>query len=256
MQEATESTLKELEIVSLTTVGLVTILCSILLGFVALVKWIWPLSIPFGLFDVWAVKGSLVEAVNLCWPFFAWGIGATLLFSWLAIRRGKFDEGRYAIGFKQCVAISLLAGVFEEIIFRWLLFYLVFATIPFGNWLVFGWAGFGVTEWSFTILGPIANFFTLGKLAPYLLGSMGWVIGMAVLGANANFRNGHKYLGPLGYVNSWFLGMLFFFLMFQYGIVAAILVHFLYDLVVLTSASIVAKATPQPRYRMSYGYRY
>ena len=226
---------------------------GVFLGLVAAVKAIWPSSIPLGLFELWTIKKPILGAVMACWPAFVWGGGVTLVFSYLAIRRGTFKYDRYDLGFGKCLNISLFAGITEEIIFRWLMFYMAIATLPLWNWLFFGWAGFGLPEWLFShIAGPVANFFTLGKLSAYLNGSMGWVMGAAVLSANANFRNNHKYLGFFGYVNSWFMGMLFFWLMFQYGILAAIVAHFLYDLLVFWVASAMARLNTEPSYARTY----
>ncbi|HMO22056.1 MAG TPA: hypothetical protein PKC98_13950, partial [Candidatus Melainabacteria bacterium] len=53
-----------------------------------------------------------------------------------------------------------------------------------------------------------------------------------LISANSRFRDGHKYQGFLGWVNSWFLGMVFFYMTLTYGLVAAIAVHFLYDMII------------------------
>ena len=80
--------------------------------------------------------------------------------------------------------------------------------------------------------GPVVNFLTLGHLQPYLLGSLGWAVGAAIISSNGKFRDGHAYQGLFGWINAWFCGMFFFYLMFTYGILASIIVHFLYDILI------------------------
>ena len=65
-----------------------------------------------------------------------------------------------------------------------------------------------------------------------------WAVGAAVISANAFFRDGHKYQGILGVLNSWFAGMFFFWMMFAHGLWAAMVVHFTYDVVVFTVATL------------------
>jgi hypothetical protein len=39
-------------------------------------------------------------------------------------------------------------------------------------------------------------------------------------------------------VNSWFLGMVLFYIMFHYGLLSAIIVHFIYDFIIFTIRAI------------------
>jgi hypothetical protein len=73
----------------------------------------------------------------------------------------------------------------------------------------------------------------------WLLYGYGWAVGMGALSANTHFREGHKYLGPLGYWNSWAAGWFLFYVMFEYGIPAAIAVHFLYDFIIYATLALV-----------------
>lgn len=83
--------------------------------------------------------------------------------------------------------------------------------------------------WYTYIAGPLASMVTLGKMSNILFHPSGWAVGSALLSSNGFFRDGHKYLGLFGWINSWFIGMFMFWLLFEYGIVACIVVHFLYD---------------------------
>lgn len=205
---------------------------SIILGFafVAAVGFFFPSAYPFELFEFWLLRGGIGEVLSSSWPVFAWGAGVTifvLLFTKNPYWHNKEAESWFAVG----ALSSALAGIFEEILFRWVGFFSAIITAKLANFLFFGWAGFGLVEWLYAhIGGPLANLVTLGRIEPLLFHPAGWFVGAGILSANAKFRDGHKYQGPIGLVNSWFIGLFMFWLMFEYGLPAAILVHFLYDL--------------------------
>lgn len=197
---------------------------------VGLVKIFWPDFIPFTFFEFWYFKGSLAEVFRAAWPVFAWGIVVNIIVAVKDIKDRELVKNAEAfLTLGGC--ISIFAGVFEELSFRWILFYSAIIGAKVSNFLFFGWAGFGIGEWVYTnIAGPVANFFSLGALEPWLFGTLGWAVGAAIIGANGNFRKGHEYQGWFGSINSWFIGMFFFYIMFNYGLLAAVLVHFLYDM--------------------------
>jgi hypothetical protein len=140
------------------------------------------------------------------------------------------------------VWISLNAGFFEEMLYRWLVFFIA---------MVFGRAlnaiTFGLVEWAYTtLLLPITNVVTFGALAPQLINPE-WLLGAAVISTNAAFRRAHQQLGLLAVINSWFLGIVFFWLMFNYGLVSSIIAHTAYDLVVIATLVALSKLHT-PRY--------
>lgn len=61
----------------------------------------------------------------------------------------------------------------------------------------------------------------------------------ALIWSNASFRRGHAYQGLGGMYSSYIFGFLMFHIAFSYGLFYAILLHFLYDIVLLTSEHIV-----------------
>ncbi len=197
---------------------------------VPLVKWAWPAVVPFSYGHVLRPRGHIGHWLQAGWPILLWGatIAALVAFTTRNSRRENAEAERFlAVGFFR----SLQAGVLEELLFRWLLLFGAIVGVKLSNWLFFGWAGFGVAQWvQLHVLGPVANFTTLGLLKVYLVTPENWAIGAAILGANAFFRDGHKYQGVFGWLNSWFGGMFLFYLMFRFGLPAAIVVHFLYDL--------------------------
>lgn len=201
--------------------------------FLPLVMWIWPWAVPFGFFEFWKIKqGNMWTWLYSAWPLFAWGGSVTILHAWLTNNKRHVNrdaEGYFAVG----AVSSLQAGAFEEITFRWLFFLDNIVSVKVANFLFFGFLGFGIPAWFHNhVLGPVANFMTLHGLESQIFHPTGWAVGAAMLTTNAFFRDGHRYQGPLGVVNSWFAGMFLFWFMFQYGLLAAILIHFLYDFMI------------------------
>jgi hypothetical protein len=199
---------------------------------IAVVEWLWPSVIPLDVFGFWRVRGGPADWLAGCWPAFAWAAGVTALVAFTtrnSARYNRYAEKILCNGFQ----VSLAAGVLEEICFRWLIFLGAIVGVKVANFLFFGFIGFGVPEWFFLhVFGPLADFTTLGGLGPYLFHPAGWAVGAAMLSANAGFRDGHKYLGFVGYLNSWFMGMYFFWIMFTFGLPIAIAAHFIYDMLI------------------------
>ncbi len=190
--------------------------------------------IPFEFFDVWDMHGTgLMDWALVGLPPVIWGIVVTVAF---CAYRGAPTIENPKLFLKGGILVSLWAGVTEEIAFRWILFYGSFLGAHILNFCFFGFLGFGFLEWFYlNVAGPVANFFTYGFLEEYLFMPEYWLVGSAILISNGFFRDGHKYQGLFGLVNSWFLGMYFFYVMFNYGLLAAILIHFMYDLVIFGS---------------------
>ncbi len=72
--------------------------------------------------------------------------------------------------------------------------------------------------------------FTLGERPDATLLAAG-----AVLWSNAQFREGHRYQGPAGMLNAYVFGLYMFAIAFRYGLLYAIVAHFVYDLVLFSS---------------------
>jgi len=200
--------------------------------FVLFVQWVFPNAIPFDTFQFFS-DNQIIAGIKASWPIFAWGIGVTAIVS--AVTRNKRSVNHKAeevlVG---GLVVSVIAGLFEELVFRWAIFLSGIAGMKLTNWLFFGFLGFGLAEFLHNwVFGPIVNFVTFGKMK-WLIFDMGWAVGAAALAANAKFRNEHKYLGPFGLINSWVIGFFLFWLMFNYGLWTAIIVHFLYDLAIFT----------------------
>lgn len=200
-----------------------------------------PGAIPFDTFQVWEAKGTFWEVFQTSWFAFAWA-GAVTTFVCAVTRNDWFKNLNAEAYLERGLLISIIAGVTEEISFRWIFFYSSIALVQGLNWILFGWTGHGLLEWLFVnVLGRGANVLTFHGLSFYLVGGAAWSVGAGILAANGFFQNGHRYLGTFGYVNSWFVGMLFFRIMLLHGIVAAIAVHFLYDMLIFVIQYIDAR---------------
>ncbi len=203
---------------------------------IGLLVFLWPSLIPFKYFEFWAVKGSVWDAAKNAWPLYLFGLGVSLL---CCLGQNNYLAEPYEILFAG-FGISLWAGIMEELCFRWIIFLSAVVVIPFMDWLLLGFMGIHVVHWVYSILCTIADFFTLGYLHPYLVNGYGWAVGAAIISSNGKFRNGHGYQGLIGLTVSWFLGMYFFWVMFTYGLIAAMVVHFLYDLFIFLLIAVAA----------------
>lgn len=90
----------------------------------------------------------------------------------------------------------------------------------------------GIVKWWYIgVLLPVVNFVTLGKMSAQLFG-YSWMVGAALISSNWSFGQGHVYHGCIGWLNSWIIGMLMFWFTFNFGILFAMLVHAVYDIVI------------------------
>jgi len=82
------------------------------------------------------------------------------------------------------------------------------------------------------ILIPITDFATLGLMHATLHDpSHQPLLVFGILSANIAFRNGHKYQGVRGFINSWYCGCVLIVATLNYGIWVAITVHAAYNIV-------------------------
>jgi hypothetical protein len=138
--------------------------------------------------------------------------------------------------------LSVLTGVVEEVLFRWVFFLSTLGGLWAANFLLCG-----IPEWLFlNILGPLANFTTLGMMSDLLFHPAGWAVGSAILGAASTFREQHAYQGFLGWVDSWFFAMVMFATLFSHGLFVCMIAHFSFNLTVFTVQAIVAHFRRDP----------
>lgn len=210
--------------------GCLIILAVIALVIVQLAEWIYAESIPYDFFHFWKIGGSMTEAVKNSWPWLVWGSSMNLVL-YYSEKGHAPDKG--ADYLSAGLVISTKAAIGEEISFRWFIFYAAILTAKVGNWVLFGFMGHGIPEWFFDhAVGPLVDFVTFGWLHSILFSPEGWAVGAAVVATTGKFRDGHEYQGVFGWTNSWFLGLYFMYVMFHYGLPAAMAVHFVYNMTI------------------------
>lgn len=198
---------------------------------------------PLSFFRVWTVQGTLADVIKSSWVIFAWGVGLTLLSGIkLAIQR---EPRAYEPGlvFMKGTWFSILAGVGEEIVYRWLMLFGAMMSLKFLNVITLG-----LVKWFYvSVWIPLADWASFGLLHSELGGQYGWLFAAAIVSANIRFRKGHEYQGLFGMINSWYIGLILFYLTFTFGLWAAIVVHILYDFCIFWTRSLTS--TMQPRHR-------
>lgn len=186
--------------------------------------------------------GLVWSGLTHVWFIFVWGFGVTLLMAFIQPSLRSYDSLPRLLG--RGWWISLNAGYFEEAIYRWLAFFVAMMVLPFFNLITFG-----LTKWLYTtVLIPLANIATLHALQPYLHHPGSWTFGAAIVSASIAFRDAHEHLGLFGWVNAWFGGMVMFWLMFNYGLLTAIMAHVIYDAIIFTVVALVATERPASIY--------
>lgn len=196
----------------------------------------WSHDILMSFHDIQGI-GLSADGLHRVWFIFAWAFGATLLFG-IVMRVADTDarESSRTVDVLKGWWISINAGVFEEIIWRWMVFFSAMVMLRLVNFVTFG-----LCKWFYVhALIPLANFFTLHALDAQLHDPRSWVVGAAIVSASMDFRDKHEYLGIIGWVNSWFIGMVMFWLVFHYGLLTAIVAHIVYDVIVFTTAALLA----------------
>lgn len=201
---------------------------------VSLVMYFSPDMVPFKLLEFWNSSGNLLDWLSAGKWIVIWGALVTL--TWCIYTQNEPRNNRHAeriLG--QGIKLSIAAGIGQEILFRWAYLLSGIVMVQLFDWVLGGFFfGSGLLHLLQTnVLGPIANLTTFGTMSEFLAQPDAWAVGAGMLVTNLAYRDGHKYTGKFGVVNNWFIGMAFFYLMFTYGLVAAILVHILYDLAII-----------------------
>lgn len=193
-----------------------------------------------GLWWAWTYPTELLAGLASTWYIFAWAALLSSIVAIVLIRNQVPTPLRPRTLFIGGLLTSLRAGVLEELVFRWLLVLSAPVGITILNTITFG-----LVKWLHVhALLPLANWATFGILEPQLHASNG-VMAAALLVVAAVFRNGHAYLGPFGFVNAWFLGMVMFYLVFNFGLITAIVAHVLYDAIIFSTLALSARFQPR-----------
>ncbi len=201
---------------------------------VSLVMYFWPNMVPVRIFEFWKMQGSLLDWLDAGKWILVWGAVVTV--AWCIWTHNEPRNNRHAeriLG--QGIKLSIAGGIGQEILFRWGYLLAGIIGVQVFDWVLGGFffdKGLIQTAYAY-VTAPLADLTTLGHLSWLFTDPQGWMIGAAVLGTNLAYRDGHKYTGKFGVVNNWFVGMAFFYIMFSFGLLAAITVHVLYDLIII-----------------------
>jgi len=192
--------------------------------------------------------------LSAIWYVFAIGIIATAfkgLTSVIFRAPHTTDTSRF---FTRGTWLALNAGVFEEIMYRWLRLIGAMAVLNILNVVTFGLVRLVVSY----ILAPIVNWASLGILDRPLAGHLGWLVAGGVVLASLRFKNVHRnteqspeskktsFANILGVLTSWYFNLFMFGLVFACGLWTAIVAHVLYELCVYWTRGITNSLHPQP----------
>ena len=241
-------------------ISIVTLVCASII--LAIIEYFYPnfFNYPFLAWGGW-------ESVFVFWPVFVWGLGWAIFSAIVDSETQTPSEKRELLGFG--LLTSLLAGVWEEFGYRCVFICFGMLSVIIGNFIfgsVLGWILTGVlvvitlgclasknfvlaacaalgaaisiwlalhvdpVYWFYEhALVPLIRFVTFHKMDSVLSGEYGKTFLFGAILANAWFRDGHKYQGIIGYVNSWFVGLILLYAMMTYGLWTAMVIHILYD---------------------------
>lgn len=206
---------------------------------------IWP-DLILSDFGQLGGRGVVMEGLSRVWLIFTWGFGVTLLNILINKQRYTSEYPKPEL-FGRAGWLSFHAGFFEEFIYRGYIFLVSMVVLRVLNVVTFGFVQYASSEFFL----PLANVMTFGNLEQQLFHPQGWVFGASLVFANGLFRDGHSYQGLIGYINSWFIGMVMFWLVFNYGMGTAIMAHFVYDLLIFGLIAATSEYRPANPIRLS-----
>jgi hypothetical protein len=172
---------------------------------------------------------NIYSSVLGCWPLFLYCIVTVVIIHYITSRRLLWRERNFDKGKTLAVNIyvSIMAGLLEEVGYRGAFIFLGMASIAVTDFFFFG-----VSTWLVQNISlPLVDLITFGLMHNVLYGFPVLLMGGA-LTANIWFRDGHEYLGFVGFVNSWFVGLYMITIMLTQGLIVAIIAHAIYDLII------------------------
>ncbi len=185
-------------------------------------KW---LAIPFVFEEFLFFKGAIWDPFLMSMPLILGGIALNVFHMASTTNPPEVHANAGSIPFTGFLT-SLMAGVMEEIVFRWVLFYAFFGMFWFIDRNILG----GFLQAQFTNNLSFINTFLVFGAPEMISNPTNWATGLAILSSNWKFQEGHSYQGISGQIFSWLGGLVFFNVMFVHGLFAAMLVHFAFDM--------------------------
>lgn len=197
----------------------------------------------FRLSDVWlGFKNAGSAVISVFFLFLYAGSSRVLLYAVLKHKR------RYRIAEPSTIIwrgtyTNVHAAICEELVYRGFVLMALMPALVLLNYITLG-----VLQPIFEeVLLPVANWMTLGLLSDWLNHSEGWILGAAILTSNFVFAITHLDLPPRTQIYIWFFGMIMFWTLFQYGLFAAIIVHFLHNMLILGIDAVGNALLPKQR---------
>jgi hypothetical protein len=95
----------------------------------------WIGAVPFPLFQYWFVKWDWSEFAKIPWMLLLLGPTLSLFFA-ITSKNTWMDNVEISDSFWANILTAVKAGIFEEILFRWLLFYMAMFTFALDQWLL------------------------------------------------------------------------------------------------------------------------
>lgn len=183
--------------------------------------------------------GDTAAGLSQVWFIFAWGFGIQLLIQVMRIVRRVPKDAPMRHLIRHGAWLSLNAGVFEELIFRVYAFLSFVIVIRFVN----DYLGGIVRLIGTGFVLPVADFLTFGTLSgPF--DAARWPVGLGILVGAVFFRNAHRHYGAMSKANVFIIGLCMFWLVFNYGVLTAIIAHVLYDMAVFAAIALSSPLQP------------
>lgn len=144
-------------------------------------------------FAFWLMTDNIPYAVLQSWPFFLYAAIVAIIVCYFQ----KDPNRNKGTVLAQGIYKSIMAGILEEVGFRNMFIFIAMVSLTIINTI-----SFGLMLWLYEFITiPITNLITIGLMQNILYG-FPLILIAGALSANAAFRDGHKYQGGFGYINS------------------------------------------------------
>lgn len=140
---------------------------------------------------------------------------------------------------KKGVWLSAHAGIFEELIFRYYAYLSFVLALVYADTSTDGFIGRLIGQY----VNPIINWLTLGLFSQQF-SATNWALGVAAIIGAFFFRSAHVHYGKFSKANVWAVGVIMFWLTFNFGLITAIAAHIIYDSVVFLAIAIASPLQP------------
>lgn len=175
---------------------------------------------------------SLIHGLEWVFPYLA--IGCVIVLVTGIVRISLKSPRRYEPGFiqKRGIRLALAYGIFEEVMYRWLVWFIAFVALDLVKPL----------EALTNTIHPLANLLSLGILDAHAGYGNGLISG-AVLISSIRWTKGPEgcQRRALRLVIGWYMGILEFSFMMNFGMINTIIIHILLYVVWFTTWATIAR---------------